>query len=203
MPRRLLRRYLPEAGAVRHRVGLGFMAGLLEDPFLLHLNRRSVAGGVAVGLFVAFLPVPGQMAIAAALAVLLRVNLVLSVLLVWISNPLTIPPMVYFTYVVGTWLLGSPVVHTAFEPSLAWVVHEFRQIWQPVLLGSLAVGTLVSLAGYGAANLLWRIWVVRELRRRRPSREQAARLRAHATGHDGEGERRQGAKDAKDAKVSD
>lgn len=185
---------------MRHRRGLRLVAGLLEDPFLLHLNRRSVAGGVAVGLFVAFLPLPGQMLLAALLAVLLRVNLVLSVLLVWISNPLTIPPMFYFTYVVGTWLMGSPVVHTAFEPSLAWLAAEFTRIWQPLVLGSLAVGTLVSLAGYGAVHLLWRIWVVRELRRRQPGRDQAARRRLRPgadEGARGQGDHREDAKSAK------
>jgi len=177
MPRRLLRRHLPDIGRIRGQAGFGILSRLLEDPFLLHLNRRSVAGGVAVGLFVAFLPMPGQMAVAALLAVLLRVNLIISVVLVWISNPITIPPMFYFSYVVGTWLLGSPVVHTAFEPTLAWVIHEFTQIWRPLLLGSLAIGTLVSLAGYGAANLVWRAHVVRELRRRRVSRARVARER--------------------------
>lgn len=178
MPRRLLRRHLPDVGRIRGQAGLGVLARLLEDPFLLHLNRRSVAGGVAVGLFVAFLPMPGQMVVAALLAVLLRVNLVISVVLVWVSNPLTIPPMFYFAYVVGTWLLGSPVVHTAFEPTLAWVLHEFTQIWQPLLLGSLAIGTLVSLAGYGAVNLLWRAHVARELKRRQIGRARVARGRS-------------------------
>ncbi|MDZ7809874.1 MAG: DUF2062 domain-containing protein [Arhodomonas sp.] len=143
------------------------MGRLLEDPFLLHLNRRSVAGAVAVGLFTAFLPLPGQMAIAAALAILIRVNLVLAVALVWISNPLTIPPMFYFSYMVGTWLIGTPVFHTGFEPTLAWFWNEMAVIWKPLLLGSLATGVVAALAGYGAVQLLWRLYIIAHLRRRR------------------------------------
>jgi len=57
---------------------------------------------MAVGLFCAFVPLPIQMLLAAAAAIIFRVNLPISVGLVWITNPVTIPPMFYFCYKVGT-----------------------------------------------------------------------------------------------------
>jgi uncharacterized protein len=45
-----------------------------------------------------YMPPIGQMFMAAAAAIVLRVNLPISVALVWITNPLTIPPMFYFAY---------------------------------------------------------------------------------------------------------
>lgn len=170
MPRQFLKRHLPAANDIRDRPQLRLLGRLLQDPFLLHLNRRSVAGGVAVGLFVAFIPLPVQMIIAALLAIALRVNLIISVGLVWISNPLTMPPMFYFTYLVGTWLIGKPIIHTAFEPSLGWFWQRLSVIWQPLALGSLVVGTMVALAGYGAVHLGWRLVILRHLRRRRARR---------------------------------
>lgn len=170
MPRQFLKRHLPRAHEIRDRPQLRLLGRLLQDPFLLHLNRRSVAGGVAVGLFTAFIPLPLQMLIAALLAILLRVNLILSVALVWISNPVTIPPMFYFTYVVGTWLIGAPVINSGFEPSLAWFWDRFSVIWQPLLLGSLVVGSVVALAGYGAIHMLWRLYILRQLHHRRNRR---------------------------------
>lgn len=182
MPRRFLKRYLPNHQSVAARRELRWLGRMLEDPFLLHLNRRSVAGGAAVGLFVAFMPIPVQMILAAVLAIVLRVNLVISIALVWISNPLTMPAMFYFTYMVGTWLIGTPVFRAGFEPSLQWFWYELSVIWQPLLLGSVVVGTLMALAGYGAVHWLWRLHILIHLRRRRRRRCRAARLPASPRG---------------------
>lgn len=172
MPRRLLKRYMPDPHRLKGRKSLRPLARLLEDPFLLHLNRRSVAGGVGVGLFCALLPIPGQMFVAGLLAIGLRVNLVLSVGLIWITNPLTIPPIFYFNYTLGTWILGQPSPGPSFQPTLEWFWQQFESIWQPLLLGSVLMATLVGFAGYGLTHLLWRLYVLRHLRHRsqRPGR---------------------------------
>ncbi|HKJ95464.1 MAG TPA: DUF2062 domain-containing protein [Gammaproteobacteria bacterium] len=180
MPRQFLKRHLPNAHAIRGRRELRLLGRLLEDPFLLHLNRRSVAGGVAVGLFVAFVPLPIQMPMAAAFAVLFRVNLILSVALVWVSNPVTIPPLFYFTYLVGTWVLGTPVLATGFRPSLAWFWHQLEAIWQPLFLGSFIVGVVTALAGYGAVHLIWRLHILWHLKRRRERRVRRQHDRSRA-----------------------
>ena len=96
---------------------------LLHDPNLLHLNRRSVSGAFFVGLFMAFVPLPTQMIFAAGVAIWLRVNLPISVGLVWITNPITIPPMFYFAYKVGAWILNEPVMEWQFELSWDWFLN--------------------------------------------------------------------------------
>ncbi|EAR23542.1 DUF2062 domain-containing protein [Nitrococcus mobilis] len=171
MPKRFLKRYFPDFHTLRTRWEIRWLGRLLENPYLLHFNRRSVAGGVACGLFVAFIPLPVQMPLAAVLAVLLRANLLLAVALVWITNPLTMPAIFYFTYVVGTWIIGSPVAaHAGFEPSLHWFWEQFERIWKPLMVGSLSIGFVFALAGYGAVHLLWRLHIIRQLRVRRNRR---------------------------------
>lgn len=170
MPRRFIRRYLPDIQVLRQKRGMRFLGRLLDDPNLLHLNRRSVAGGVAVGLFVAFIPVPMQMTIAALIAIALDVNLVLSVALVWVSNPITMPALFYFGYIVGTWMIGPPVFHTGFEPTLHWFWTELSAIWKPLFLGCMSVGAVLAMAAYGLVNLLWRLAVMQALQRRRRRR---------------------------------
>lgn len=129
----------------------------MHHPRLWHLNRRSVAGATGVGLFVAFIPLPFQMVLAALGALWLRVNLPLSVALIFITNPLTMGPAFYFCYKVGTWLLGESTPHTAVgaRPGIEWLFMQIALIWQPLVAGCLVIGTLCSLLGYWLVQLLW------------------------------------------------
>lgn len=171
MPRSFFRHYLPGPRRLRAhrslRLGLG---ALLHDPDLWHLNRRSVSGAVGVGLFVAWMPLPGQMLLAGLLALWLRVNLALAVVLVWVTNPVTMGPMFWAAWRLGRWLLGLDDAAMAFTPSIHWIIAEIARIWQPLLLGCLILGLASALAGYGLCRLLWRLHVIRGLvqRRRRP-----------------------------------
>ena len=133
---------------------------LLHEPQLWHLNRYSASMAFGIGLFCAFIPLPFQMVIAAALAIMLRANLPLSVILCWITNPLTIPPMFYFAYLVGTWVLSWPPSQFEFELSFEWLGNELIHIWQPFLLGCLICGSIAAIIGYYTISLSWRYHVV-------------------------------------------
>jgi len=173
MPRRLIKRYLPDPHKIRDHRHLRCLGPLLHDPNILHLNRRSVSGAFAVGLFFAFWPVPFQMLLAAVGAILTRVNLPISVALVWVTNPLTIPPMFYFAYLVGTWILGAPAVGGGFEFTPEGIGQELAEIWKPLLLGSLVCGVVSATVGYFAIQLIWRRMVQRSWERRRRRRRAA------------------------------
>ena len=69
MPRKFLRKYLPDPMRIQEHKHLRMFGQRLADPNLWHLNRRSIAGGTAIGLFCAMLPMPFQMLPAAALAI--------------------------------------------------------------------------------------------------------------------------------------
>ncbi|MCW8963525.1 MAG: DUF2062 domain-containing protein [Gammaproteobacteria bacterium] len=140
---------------VREHRSLGIFGKLLDDPYLFHLNERSVPGAFAVGLFCAWIPLPSQMIIAAAAAIVFRVNVPLSVLLVWITNPVTIPPMFYSAYVVGSWLTGDPAQNFEFQLSLEWMKSELGAIGEPLLIGCAILGITSSLTGYLLMRALW------------------------------------------------
>ena len=142
MPKRLIKRYFPDANKLRDHKQLRWLGKLLHDPNLLHLNRASVSGAVSVGLFVALLPTPFQMPIAALFALLFRVNLPISVVLVWVSNPITMPAIFYFCYLLGAWILRVPVSDVEFEMTTQWFIDEFWLLWKPIFLGSLIIGVL-------------------------------------------------------------
>ncbi len=175
MPKRLIKRYLPEPHQVREEKCFQFLGKLLHDPNLWHLNRRSVSGAVAVGLFSAFILIPFQTILAALLAIWFRVNLPVSVVLIWITNPLTIAPIFMLTIKLGAVILGLPHEATTIELSWEWFSTEMIHIWKPLLVGSLVMATFFSSIGYFVTQYLWRDYVLRRYRARRKQREERAR----------------------------
>ena len=166
MPRHLIKRYAPDPKALKKHKYLKHLGILLHDENLWHLNRRSVSGGIATGLFWAMIPIPVQMFTAAFSAVFFRVNLPISVALVWLTNPITMPPVFYFNYKFGTWLLGAPHDVGQFQPSLEWFSREIGAIWAPLYLGSFVLGTLLAVLGYGLMRVYWRWHVLKRFRAR-------------------------------------
>jgi len=167
MSKHIIKRFTPDHEAIKNHKHLRMFGNLLHDPNLWHMNRRSVSGAFAVGLFWAFVPMPFQMVGAAATAIATRVNLPISVALVWITNPITIPPMFYSTYLVGTWLLNEPSKEFQFELSIEWLTESLAGIWQPLLVGSLLCGVIASILGYIFIRGLWRWNIVSNIRKRK------------------------------------
>ncbi len=161
---------MPDAKTVREHKNLQFFGTLLHNPNLWHLNRESVARAFAIGLFMAFVPIPFQMIPATAFAIFFHANLPISVALVWISNPVTTAPIFYFCYLVGTWILGAPAQDIQFEMTWEWLTSGFLAIWQPFLLGCFFVSTVLSVTGYFAMHGFWRWHVVRSWERRKKRR---------------------------------
>ncbi len=170
MPRKLIKRYLPDHEKLRSHRHLRVFGTLLHDPNLWYLNRRSAAGAFAVGLFVAFVPLPLQMLIAGALAILLRVNLPVSVALVWVTNPVTMPPIFYSAYRLGVWVLGGVEHKASFAISTEWLSTELQIIWKPFLLGCFLMGSISALVGYFVIRVIWRLNLVRHYQRRKQTR---------------------------------
>ena len=167
MPRRIFKRYMPDQEKIREHKHLQFLGTLLHDPNILHLNRYSVSGAFALGLFWAFIPIPFQMVFAAIGSIWLRVNLPISVALVWITNPFTLAPIYYFCYKIGTWILGDPVRELEFQMTYEWVMQELGVIWLPLLVGCLLVSIISSFLGYFVIRGFWRLHVINAWKRRK------------------------------------
>ena len=167
MPRHLLKKYLPDHKKIKEHKYLSWLGDVLHNPNLWHLNRRSTARAVGIGVFWALIPVPFQMIFAAVFAILCRANLALSVCLVWLTNPLTIPPVFYFTYRIGLLFFKGRPKPPHFELSWHWLTTEIGSIWLPLYFGSLLCAILAALIGYFGMSLFWRYWVVRVWRNRK------------------------------------
>ena len=153
---------MPDVRSVRNHKLLQVFGTLLHNPNLWHLNRYSVSSAFAIGLFMASMPMPFQMLPAALIAILVHANLPISVALVWVSNPVTMPPFFYFCYKVGIWILQTTPRPFTFEISWHWLVNMLAYDWQPFLLGCFVVGTVLALLGYFGMRIFWRWHVIRE-----------------------------------------
>jgi uncharacterized protein (DUF2062 family) len=155
MARKLIKRFMPDHRTIRDNKSLKIFGPLLDNPNLWHLNRRSAKGAFAIGLFFAFWPVPFQMLLAAAVAIMFRVNLPLSIALVWITNPFTMPPIFYGAYKVGELILGPTGHEFAFEVSWEWIANSLSTIGPTFLFGCLVCGIVFGAASYFLIDWLW------------------------------------------------
>ncbi len=156
MPRQFFRKF----SIKRHRVSesrfLAPFRHMLHEPRYWGVRRRTAVPAFALGLFFAWMPIPGHPLLATLAALAARVNIPITVVTTFVSNPLTMYPMYYSAYRLGRWLLDAPPIAFDFEFSLAWFTDKFVTIWQPLTLGCLILGSLSALIGYVVVDVIWR-----------------------------------------------
>jgi uncharacterized protein (DUF2062 family) len=164
MAKKLFRKYLPHPDVIVKNRWIKLLGPRLQEPSLWHINRRSCSGAVALGIFCAFIPVPFQMLIAAILAIWLRVNILIAVPMVWISNPFTLGPMFYFCYLLGVEMLSLEPQGFHFELSFEWLLNSLAAIWQPFLLGCFTAGAVSALASFILVRILWHLHILNHIK---------------------------------------
>lgn len=156
MPRKLIKRYIPNPETVKENKFLSVFGKVIHDPQLWHLTRYSVSRAFMVGMFCAFIPVPFQMLIAAGGAIIFRANLAVSVALVWITNPVTMPFLFGLAYFVGVWTLGLDPTANQFEISWDWIFTNGG----PFLWGCFICGVIAAALSYVGIRLFWRLHII-------------------------------------------
>ncbi len=144
----------PTPSELKNHKYLRWLGKHLRNSDLWAFNRQTASKAAAIGLFCAFLPVPFQMLLAAPSAVFFRANLPLSVALVWITNPLTMPPIFYACYKLGALVLGVSLTKD-FVMSSSYLWHTLGEIWQPFILGCLIISSASAAIGYLSVHLYY------------------------------------------------
>lgn len=171
MPRRLLRRVLPNPEKLRRRWIFRAFGERLTDSRLWSLSRRSITGAFGAGLAINFIPMPVHIPVALCVAMLFRLNVPVIIASVMLVNPLTAVPIYYVAYRMGALLVGEAPHGFDFQLSWDWLQHGLGPLWKPFLLGCLSCSILFGYGGYLALELLWRFTTVRRLRGRRTPTE--------------------------------
>ena len=177
--RRHLRNLLPSHEVVHTNRWLAPFANTLLHPRLWHLNRHSVAGAVATGLFCGLIPGPFQMLGAAICAVAFRINLPLALVTTFYTNPFTIVPLYFVAFRLGKFALGGEGGKFVAPPEygddglLAWVealTAWMTQLGRPLAAGLLLLAVLLALIGYAGMRFAWRVHLMHAWRSRRQRR---------------------------------
>ena len=186
MPRKLFRKFLPSHEAIRQNRYVAWFGPRLQHHNLWHLHRRSVAGGVAAGLFAGLIPGsnPVQFTAGAILAILARVNLPIAVLVTLYSNPFTIVPLYFLAFKLGQFVLmqsgnGLPPVAfmlegKGFSEWLPAALEWLASVGKPLVIGLPLLAVLLALIGYFATDWSWRLYVRCAWQQRRRQRAQRA-----------------------------
>ena len=120
----------------------------------IHIKRGQhtpnyIAGGIAIGTFVAFTPTMGfQMIIAVFFAICLKKSKILAAIAVWLTNPWTAIPVYSFVYRAGCLFLKTSLTFPLHPITLDRIIKISKEIAIPLCIGSVVVGSVAAIIVY-------------------------------------------------------
>ncbi len=170
--RKWFKKITPERESILANRWIRPFAYRLTHPEIWHFNRRNVARGVALGLFVGFIVPLGQIVLAALLAATARGNLLIAAAATLVTNPLTFPPIYYAAFQTGSFLLNSRLANKSSEAladsnQVVSVLTMITSASLPTLFGLVLFATVASAVGFAAVHVGWRFSIRRQWRLRK------------------------------------
>lgn len=177
MFRRKIRKYLPTPDHFDRLAWARPFKRFLGHPNIWALNRKSIAGGVAAGLFCGLIPGPFQIFGSLIWVLVGKVNMPVAFVVTLYTNPVTIVPLYLIAVAYGDLLLGG-MGQANIQPAPDWNwsawADSTRAIleWMWTMGPSLAVGlpalmVTLSILGYFSVRLAWNVGVRIAVVRRR------------------------------------
>jgi len=156
----ILKKYSPK----RENINLGWLNKHLTDPELWKWNKKTIAKAFAIGLFCAFLPIPGHTILVAILSMMLSANILLSILVVWVNNPITMLPIYYFTYKIGASIIGIEI-DPEFEFSFGYLMDNLGSATLAMWTGGLITSIVASTLGYFSIISIYKYKALKRIKR--------------------------------------
>ena len=155
-----LREALPSREILVAHAWLKPVAERLLEPKLWRFQHESVARGVAIGTFWAFVIPAAQIVVATIHCSWWRANVPVAAAMTMVTNPLTISLWLWLAYQLGVLVLGEPIAAVASDGagSLKWLADYG---W-PTVLGMALFATGGAAAGYLGVKMVWRLRVWRK-----------------------------------------
>ena len=131
-----------------------------EDINVVPGDTSGVALGLGVGVIIPFMHV----ILAVLLAIPVRANVAVAGACTLFVNPITIPPMYYAAYRIGSWELHhealgpDPAAAREASGELARMLFWLHHASGPIALGILTISLSAAILGYAISALVWRLW---------------------------------------------
>ena len=138
----------------RHEKLQEFIKKSKIPPEFLAANRKMISRGVLLGLLIAFIPMPMQMAAVLLFMPFFRFNVPIALAMCWITNPFTMAPMYFVEYHFGAFLLGMEA--KPVELTVEWFSENLDAIFIPLYTGAVIFSLFFSSLGYWAVNHFWK-----------------------------------------------
>lgn len=172
-----VRRHIPTRESIHSYRLLRPFAKPLSNPSLWRITHRSVPRGVALGLGVGVIIPFMHTIIAAVLAIPFRANVAIAAAFTLVVNPLTIPPIYYAAYRIGSWELhhDAAIVSRAdaerFSSELSRMLFWLHHASGAIAVGVLTIAIALGVIGYFTSGFAWRLWCGSRWRTRRARAE--------------------------------
>ena len=160
-----IRRHIPSRETIDSYRVLRPFAKQLRHPELWHMNAKSVPRAVALGLGVGVIIPFMHVIIAVILAIPVRANVAIAGAFTLVVNPITIPPMYYAAYRIGSWELHhealgpDPAAAQEASSEIARMLFWLHHASGPIALGILTIALSAAISGYVVSALIWRGWM--------------------------------------------
>jgi len=156
----ILKKYSPK----RENINLGWLNKHLTNPELWKWNKKTIAKAFAIGLFCTFLPIPGHTILVAILSMMLSANILLSILVVWVNNPITMLPIYYFTYKIGASIIGIEI-DSEFEFSFGYLMDNLGSATLAMWIGGLITSIVAAILGYFSIISIYKYKALKRIKR--------------------------------------
>ncbi|MEB4800966.1 DUF2062 domain-containing protein [Acinetobacter soli] len=179
MAKQFFQSWLPSSEKVANLKLLRFFGKRSLNPLLWYINRKSITRAVFIGTFFGLLPIPFHSLFIVAAVLMFEVNLPIGLVLAWLSNPLTLVPILYIGFWIGTKIYHVQMIN---KEMLLGVLHQISN-WvrnfghahidlslAKILLSGLVIEALVvAIVLSVVTNLFWR-WSVIHHWKNRPNK---------------------------------
>lgn len=110
MGKRYLSKLLPSPQQIASMRLMKLFGQRASSPVLWYVNRRSVSKAIFIGSFFGLLPIPFHSLFILLAVLYLQINLPIALALAWLCNPLTLVPIIYTGFWIGTGIFRIPMV---------------------------------------------------------------------------------------------
>jgi len=155
MPINYVRKKIPGKDDILSCKSLCVFGRFMHSPGIWDINKKTISRAIAIGLFFAFIPVPFQMVLAMASAILFQAYAPLSICMVWITNPITMPPIFYGAFVLGSWVTDYSVSGLSFSNFMPWLESNSSDVLFVFLSGCLIFSLFFSFVGFVSVRLYY------------------------------------------------